>query len=226
MLLAALAAAPFLSSDIAQGMLALLHNHPYFFYFVLVCLGCGEGPILSVICGTLIKLGYFAFWPVYLALMVGDLIGDIGWYAVGYFFGHSFVKRFGHRFGVNARTVHRVSKVFNKHRHKIILINKLTMGFGFSLATLITAGIARIPFGQYLVVNSLGQLIWTGALLALGYYVGHAYVYISDVFGVLGDAGLVATFLLIAYALHRYRQYMAASANSRNSFMGIALGGA
>jgi len=220
----ALAAAPLLNSDIAQTLITLLQQHPYYFYFALVFFACGEGPILSVISGTMIKLGFFSFWPVYAALMLGDLIGDVIWYYIGYYFGRSFVRKFGDRFGVSERKVHRVSKLFHRHKHKILLINKITMGFGFSLATLVTAGIAKIPFWQYITVNALGQFVWTGFLIALGYFVGNAYTYISQAFGVMGDVGLIATFAGIAYAMHQYKKYASQAADSGSSFLGISLG--
>jgi membrane protein DedA with SNARE-associated domain len=207
-LLVAAVAVPVFQPNL-QGMLFWLFiDHPVIVYAIIIFLACAEGPILSVISGTLMRLGFFPFLPIYLALMVGDLIADVFWYFMGYRFGNQFVSRFGDRFGVTEAKVRKVSKIFHKHKHKILFINKLTMGFGFAIATLVTAGIAKIPFKTYMLINIIGQVFWTGFLIILGYFVGQAYAIITDVFGDLGKVALVVALLAIAYALHEYKKYM------------------
>jgi membrane protein DedA with SNARE-associated domain len=207
-LLVAAIGVPVFQSNLQETLLWLFTVHPIIVYAVIIILACAEGPILSVISGTLIRLGFFPLIPIYLALMAGDLIGDVFWYFMGYRFGRNFISRFGDRFGVTENKVQKISKLFHKHKNKILFINKLTMGFGFAIATLVTAGIAKIPFKQYISINAIGQLFWTGLLIILGYFVGQAYTMIADVFGVFGKIAIVVALLAIAYALHEYKKYM------------------
>ena len=58
-------------------LITLATSHPYVIYGIIVVLACAEGPYLSMICGFFLRFGYFLFWPLYIALMVGDLIGDV-----------------------------------------------------------------------------------------------------------------------------------------------------
>src|SRR6185369_227465 len=141
--------------------------HTYLIYLVIVVLGFIEGPILSIICGIIIRLGYFDFTPVYISLMVGDLIGDTFLYYMGYFFGHKFVKKFGKYVGVNEENVGKVTKIFHDYQNSILWISKITSGFGFAIATLVTAGIVKIPFKTYFTINFLGQFIWSAILIAV-----------------------------------------------------------
>jgi membrane protein DedA with SNARE-associated domain len=171
-------------------------NYPILVYGVIAIVGFIEGPILALFCGILYRLGYLYIIPVYIALMMGDLIGDCFWYWIGRTFGHRFVSRFGKFFSVDEKSIRTVSKVFHRYRDPILLVSKLTMGLGFALVTLITAGMVRIPFKRYLALNVLGQFVWTALLLAVGYLFGHLYVSFDDLFSRL----FLAMVLVIAVA--------------------------
>ena len=62
----------------------------------------------------------------------------------------------------------KIEVFFHKHQDKILFISKITMGFGFAVATLFTAGLVKIPFKKYAMFNFLGGFVWTGFLLAVG----------------------------------------------------------
>ncbi|MFA6278503.1 MAG: DedA family protein [Candidatus Paceibacterota bacterium] len=169
-------------------------------YPALVVLSFFEGPYMMMMSGFLIKLGVLTIIPTYIALSIGDLLADTVWYYVGYFFGNKFVHRFGKFFDINATSIENAKELFSKHRKKILLGSKMTAGFGLSLATLITAGIVRAPFGEYIVLNFFGQLVWTTVMLAVGYFFGNLYVVIDNV---AGKIFIIAIALLALYLLLR-----------------------
>jgi len=186
-------------------LISLSTNHIIWVYIFIILLACAEGPFLSMIFGVLIKLGYFSFLPVYIALMVGDLLGDVFWYYLGFFYGHRFIIRFGKYFNITEQNVESVTKIFHKHRHPILFISKITNGFGFALATLMTAGMVKLPFSKYLTVNALGQLIWTGFLISVGYFFGNFYLAVN---AVIGKMLVIALFIVLFVAFIRYMQYL------------------
>ncbi len=192
-----------------EWLIQLVTVHPYLVYSIVIVLACAEGPILSMVFGVLLKLGYVKFIPIYAALMVGDLIGDVVWYYIGYYFGHRFIRRFGKYFSITEAGVDKVRRVFHKYHHRILFISKISNGFGFALVTLMTAGMVRIPFLKYLSINLIGQFIWTGILLGVGYFFGHAYTTVNGVFGKLS---IVALFIVIIFALFGYKKYLAKKA--------------
>lgn len=187
--------------------------HPYLIYLVIILLACAEGPILSMIGGILIRLGYFDLWPIYLALMAGDLLGDVGWYYVGRYYGHSFINRFGKYFNITEKGVAKVTEIFHRYKHRILIISKISNGFGLSLVTLITAGIVKIPFWRYLATNLIGQFIWTGLLISVGYFFSHLYLLVNTW---LERSAIIAAFILIILAFNGYRKYLTNRANNFN----------
>lgn len=169
-------------------------------YPALVVLSFFEGPYIMMLSGLLIKLGVLTLIPAFIALSLGDLIADTVWYYVGYYFGNQFVRRFGKFFDITKENIESVKRLFLNHKKKILLGSKMTAGFGLSLATLVTAGMVRAPFGEYILLNFFGQLVWTAVMLAVGYLFGNLYLVIDNV---LGKAFLVGLALVVLYLLLR-----------------------
>jgi len=186
-------------------LINLSTNHTVWVYVFIVFFAFAEGPFLSMVFGVIVRLGYFSVMPIYLALMVGDLMGDTFWYYVGYFFGHGFIHKFGKYFNITEQNIEKITEIFHRHKHPILFISKITNGFGFGLAVLITAGLAKLPFKKYLAVNILGQFVWTGVLIGVGYFFGDLYIQINNITGRFFIV-VILTVLIIAFL--RYKKYL------------------
>ena len=175
-------------------------------YWLIAPLALAEGPLIMMMSGFLYKLGYLSLAPTFALLMLGDLVGDTLWYGIGFFLGDPFIVKFGKYFSIDEEKVHAAKNVFRKHHTWIIFVSKVTMGLGLALATLVTAGITRIPFRRYITLNFLGQFIWTGILLTVGYIFGNLYVKIDNT---LGKVSIFAAIALVLVALLGFGKYMA-----------------
>ncbi|MFA6408396.1 MAG: DedA family protein [Candidatus Paceibacterota bacterium] len=173
-------------------------------YPALVVLSIIEGPYIMMMSGFLLKLGTLALIPTFIALSIGDLIADIVWYYVGHFFGDRSILRLGGFFDITAENIENAKRLFSRHRRKILVGSKMTAGFGLSLATLVTAGIMRVPFWEYIALNFFGQLVWTTVMLSVGYVFGNLYVVVNDVFSqaFIICAALVTIYLLLRLSRH------------------------
>lgn len=180
-------------------------HHTIWVYVAIVILACAEGPFISILLGALVKFHYFSLIPVYIALMVGDLVGDSIWYWVGRHFGLRFIRRFGNYFSINECAVTRVTGIFNKYSTRILIISKISNGFGFSLGTLVTAGIAKVPFIRYMVINAIGQFFWTGLLVGIGYFIGNLYTQANTV---IEYVSVTAIAIVLMAAMIGYRKYL------------------
>lgn len=186
-------------------IIQITNAHPILTYAVIIFVAFVEGPLLGMICGLLIRLGDFHFIPIYFALMVGDLIGDTFWYIVGYYFAGPFLSRFGNYFSITEEGIATVERIFRKHRDSILLVSKMTMGFGFALVTLVTAGIVKIPFRRYIAMNIIGQFVWTGIIIGIGYGLGDAYTNVSSV---IGKISVLASIIVLFAALLGFGKYL------------------
>src|SRR5207244_3478176 len=141
-----------------------------------------QGPILMVLGGFLLRQGYFDLWPLYFTLLCGDFIGDILWYWIGFLGARPLIERYGRFFSLSPDLFNKLEGGFRRHSTRILLISKLTMGFGFALATLVAAGVSRVPFRKYILLNLIGGFFWTGFLVAIGFFFGHLYLIIDKGF--------------------------------------------
>lgn len=153
----------------------------YYKYIILLPIAIVEGPIISVTGGFLSAQGHLTLWMVYLIVMLGDLIGDVVWYYLGYHYGHAFVKKSGKRFAITEEKIAPVKEKFHKHTYSILFLSKITNGLGLAIVVLFTAGLSKIPFKKYMLINFSGQLIWSGVLIAIGYVFGNVLAQVQSV---------------------------------------------
>jgi membrane-associated protein len=150
-----------------------------FRYPIAFPLAIAEGPVVMLVSGFLVRLGFFEFWPIYLILVAGDLTGDVLWYLLGRHGARSFIEKYGRFFSITEENVEKAERFFHDHQGKILFISKITMGFGFALVTLIAAGAAKVPFKKYLTFNFFGEFIWAGFLVGMGYFFGQLYTLVD-----------------------------------------------
>jgi len=150
-------------------------------YFILFPLATIEGPIITVIGGFLASLGFLNAFIVYGVVIMGDLVGDVIFYAIGRWGGRKFVEKWGQYIGVTPERVLHLEKHFEKHNVKTILFGKWTQSVGFAI--LMAAGMAKAPFKKFIWLNLIGSLPKSLAFLLIGYYFGQAYQQIDKYFG-------------------------------------------
>jgi membrane protein DedA with SNARE-associated domain len=180
-------------------------------YFYIFIGAFFEGPIVMALAGFLVKTGHFNFWPAYGLLVAGDFTADVFWYYFGYLGSHRVIIRLGKYVGFNDKVYKKVRALFDKHDTKILIMSKVTMGLGLSLAVLITAGMSRVNIKKYIAINFFGGLIWVGFMVALGYYFGKIYLSIeqglNSVFlGVMILAAILALFGFAGYMRERFNK--------------------
>lgn len=175
--------------------------------YPLLFIGCFiEGTIVMMGAGILWHSGVVEFWPAYIALLAADFLADVMWYVIGYFGARKFVNKWGHHIGMTPENVAKIERRFHKHHTWILLISKLSMGFGLAVATLTTAGMLRIPFYRYMAINVVGGFIWVYAMMLVGYYFGNVLAMIPREFQI-GFA--VVALALVFFGLQQLNKKLA-----------------
>ena len=163
-----------------------------------------EGSVVMLTTGFLWHAGTVAFWPAYAALLLGDFLADLMWYAIGYFGARKFMDRWGHLINMTPDVVSKIEKRFHEYHTSILIVSKLTMGFGFAVATLTTAGMLRVPIWRYVTINLIGGCIWVYLLMIAGYHFGNVLELVPREFQItLGIAGFLAVFFGLKYLTKR-----------------------
>jgi len=144
---------------------------------LLLPLAILEGPIVSVIAGWLIRLGYLPFGWVYAVCIAADLIGDGLLYCLGRYSNGTFLRRMFPRLFARAKNLTRMLEKFHTQGGRILVVAKLTHSLGF--AALIAAGAARMSVPAFFWYNLLATIPKTLFFILIGYGLGQAYTTID-----------------------------------------------
>ena len=166
---------------------------------ILLPLAVVEGPVVSVLAGYLAAQGLVGAGAAGTILVLADLAGDALLYLVGRRSRSIAPDGILSRLGVTRRRLARVVRRFRRDGLRYLLVGKLTHSAVF--AVLIAAGAARVPPLSFFAVNLAATIPKTGALLALGWFLGAAWQSADSLLPKLGMAGLAlfALFILILF---------------------------
>ena len=181
-----------------ENLVLLLTNYGYFILFPLAAF---EGPIISLIAGFLIRLGYFSFLPVLIILVLGDVIPDVIYYYIGRFGNkNQLIEKYGSRSDFILNNFNFLEKIWRNHGRKTMLLSKLA--YGLSTPLLISAGLVKMPLRRFISYTLPISILLYSFTVSIGYYLGSSYQlankYIESA-GIVVAAGIVI--FILAYSL-------------------------
>jgi membrane protein DedA with SNARE-associated domain len=177
-------------------------------FLVLFVAGLGapipeEAPIFAA--GVLANQEIIRWWLALIVCFAGVLSGDIVLYWVGHHWGEHIMEWRVTRFVLTPARERQVVAAYHRHGVKIVFTARFVAGF--RAAAFLTAGIVRIPFWKFLLVDTVAALV----AVPLGF--GVAYLFTDQLPAILQGVHrierlviLVAMVLLaavIAYAAYR-----------------------
>ncbi|MEZ4663071.1 MAG: DedA family protein [Caldilineaceae bacterium] len=187
--------------------------------YLLIFLGVAvEGPIVTLTAAALAGNGLLNPWLVFLTAGTGNVVGDMFWYTLGYHGGFerrlrawSFVARY-------ASQIEQIKLEVNQRAPQLLLGAKLSLGIG-SIPTLIAAGMARVRWWRVALVQSAGEIIWTGSLVLIGFFLGQ---YVPQILKDMRIATIVGgiIFLLLVLGLWRRPCYTSTKPNCKKKDVG------
>lgn len=148
-----------------ESLIPLLSAYRYWLVFPLACV---EGPAVAAVAGFMVSLGVLQALPVYLLLLLGDLVPDTVFYVLGRT-GHqsAFIRRF------SEKRLAVIEHFWLEHTFKSMVVAKWALGLSGPL--LVSAGLARLPFWRFLGAALPISLFQYAAFLAAGYFFGLSF---------------------------------------------------
>jgi membrane protein DedA with SNARE-associated domain len=145
----------------------LLFTYSYLILFPLVVV---EGPVVTIISGFLVSLGFMDLIPTYLTIVTADLTGDFLYYSAGRWWLNKAYKGIVNFFGIDMKLVHKLERSIKENRGPFLFFGKLSHALGGLI--LFAAGSAEIPIKDFMWFNFWATLPKSLILLAVGYYFG------------------------------------------------------
>lgn len=165
-------------------------------YAIVIPLAIAEGPIISVICGFLVTLGFFNPFIVYAIMVLGDIIGDGIFYYVGY-----KGKGLFRYFKVDEEKVAKAKIYFENNHKKAIASSKIMWGIG--TAGLVAAGALHVPYKRYFKTCALYSLFQSLIMILLGVFFGQAYITIGKYFDYYAAIMTIFVLIILLYIAFR-----------------------
>lgn len=170
--------------------------------FAVFALCTVEGDITLLLSGVMAHGGFFgpySFLKVFLAGMLGGIVGD----NVAYLIGRLFRKTIkDYRFYQMARP--RIERLIEKFGGFAIVISKYI--YGIRAAMCVFYGIGRMPYLRFLFLDTISCAIWALMLSGVGYFFSGA---ITNIIGDFQQVGIWLFFIVLAgiivfYVVERY----------------------
>jgi membrane-associated protein len=155
------------SGDQVGQIFGLLYTYSYLVLFPLVVI---EGPVVTIITGFLVSLGFMDFIPAYMTIVAGDLAGDVLYYSAGRWWLNKTYKGVLKFLNINFKLVHKLEAAIKKNKGPFLFFGKLSHAIGGLI--LFAAGSAGISFKEFLEFNFLATLPKSLILIGVGYYFG------------------------------------------------------
>jgi membrane protein DedA with SNARE-associated domain len=145
-----------------------------FLFFGIVGIPAPEESLLFFL-GVLVAQQQLLWAYCFIVSWFGATMGMLTAYGMGFFFGHPFMKKYGKYIGMKAEKWERANQLFQKYGKWGIL-------FGYYIPGLrqispYMAGVIRFPFGLFLLLSSVGALLWIVPIVLVGMFLGqHVHV--------------------------------------------------
>ncbi len=145
----------------------LIFRYSYFILFPLIVI---EGPIVTLIAGFLIALGFLDFIPAYLTIIAGDLAGDVLYYSAGRWWLNSTYRKILSFFKIDKNKILKIEDSLKKYKGKFLFFGKMSHAIGVLI--LFLAGVVRVPLKSFVLYNLLAAIPKSLILLGVGFYFG------------------------------------------------------
>ncbi|MEV7171221.1 DedA family protein [Streptomyces sp. NPDC093224] len=147
-----------------------------------------------------LSLASALFWTT-----LGSVAGALALYWLGALFGRERMHAIWARLPlVKASDLVRTEEWFVKHGTKAVFLGRMVPIFR-SLVS-VPAGVERMPLPVFLMLTTLGSLIWNGVLVMAGYWLGDRWELVEGYVGVLSKVVLaLVAVALVAYLAVRLR---------------------
>lgn len=150
-----------------------------------------EAPILAA--GALAGVGTIRWWIGLPVCIIGVLSGDVALYWAGWHWGERVLNWRIVRLVLTPNREERLKHAYRRHAIKTIFTARHVMGL--RAAAFLTAGIARVPFWKFAVVDAVAATI----SVPIGF--GLAYLFTDQLEEVMRDVRRVERWLLLAAIL-------------------------
>ena len=159
-----------------------------------------EGPTIIAAASFAVTMGYFNLYTIFILAVLGDVVGDIIAYSLGYFGRMAFIKKYSSK-KIPESKMEKLKVLIAKHPWKIITAIKLSPII--PIPGLITVGSTHLSIKKFTTIILSIIIPKTILFMSLGYFLGNAYDQIYKFI----DKGVYGILIVLIIAILIYYFY-------------------
>ena len=128
------------------------------------------GETITIVGGFLAGSGELNYWYVLASAIAGAVLGDNFGYWIGYHGGWALMTRLGRLFRIREEQLISVRDRFSQNAAKAVFLGRFVALLRIFAGPL--AGIARMPYPQFILFNLAGATVWASVVVSLAYFIG------------------------------------------------------
>lgn len=156
------------------------------------------GETITIVGGFLAGSGELNYWLVLTSAIAGAVLGDNFGYWIGKVGGWSFLVRAGRVFRIQEQQIELAREQFSRNAAKAVFLGRFVTLLRIFAGPM--AGIAQMPYRQFLLCNFAGATVWAATIVTLSYFLGNL-VSLQQIVSWIARTGIVALILAIAFFL-------------------------
>lgn len=140
--------------------------------------------IIMPFSGYLVTTGRFGLMEVAVAGAVGNVLGSLLAYWLGFWGHEKLVRRLVRRFGkwvlFTEEELDLTEKLLHKYKDLVVLGSRVVPGIRTVIS--LPCGIAKLPLARFVILTFIGSLIWSYLLAWIGFVLGQNWRTIGPYF--------------------------------------------
>lgn len=156
------------------------------------------GETITLVGGFLAGSGELDYWYVLGSAISGAVLGDNLGYWLGRWQGWSFLRLVGRLFHLPESKLWEVKRQFSQNAARAVFLGRFIALLRIFAGPL--AGIAEMPYPQFLLCNFAGAAAWATVMVSLSFFVGKL-VPLATLIAWVSRAGLLALVTIVAWLL-------------------------
>jgi len=162
--------------------------------------------IILPLAGFTASQGSFSVWEALFFTTLGSVVGAVILYYVGKVFGVERIKAIAGRMPlVHASDVDKTVVWFDAHGSKAVFFGRMLPVFRSLIS--IPAGLSGMPLPRFLLLTTVGSLVWNTIFVMSGYWLGERWHKVEPYADTLQKIVLaVVVILVVGFMVHRMRK--------------------
>jgi membrane protein DedA with SNARE-associated domain len=154
------------------------------------------GETITLVGGFLAGSGELNYWFVLGSAIAGAVLGDNFGYWIGKWGGWPLLLRLGRFFRISEQQLEQVKHQFSMNAARAVFLGRFVALLRIFAGPM--AGIAQMPYGQFLLCNAAGATVWASVMVSLSFFVGRI-VPLDKLVSWVAQFAILALVLVVAW---------------------------